>query len=236
MLDRVLADCSDFDEHSKPQPHSGTVPLGFSNSRAFSLYAGFGKRLLDILLVLASLPVLVPVLAVLAILVRRDGASAFFGQDRIGFNGEKFVCWKLRTMVPNAEELLETHLAQNPEARREWDEFQKLRNDPRITPIGRILRATSLDELPQFWCVLKGDMSLVGPRPFLPVQQQLYHGQSYYDLRPGITGLWQVTGHNDTSFVERVNFDESYSRKLTLWTDVKILFSTVKVVLRSDGV
>jgi lipopolysaccharide/colanic/teichoic acid biosynthesis glycosyltransferase len=143
--------------------------------------------------------------------------------------------WKLRTMVDNADERLEAYLEANPEARSEWDSSQKLKDDPRITRVGRMLRRTSLDELPQVLNVLTGDMSLVGPRPMMPSQRTLYPGSAYYRLRPGITGSWQVTDRNDSTFADRARFDTAYERELSLATDVKILLATVRVVLRGTG-
>lgn len=140
--------------------------------------------------------------------------------------------WKLRSIVPNAEAQLQSYLDKNPEARAEWDRTQKLRFDPRITPIGRIIRKTSLDELPQLWNVLRGDMSLVGPRPMMVCQKPLYYVSAYYALRPGITGFWQTSVRNESSFAERARFDADYLRHLSLGTDISVLFKTVKVVLR----
>ncbi len=230
-----MVEYSDFNEEEE-RGGAEIIPVSFVDQRGHSLYKNHFKRIFDIFLVVASAPITLPILLIFALLVKRDGGPAFYGQDRVGLDGETFTCWKLRTMVPNADSLLEEHLASDPALRDEWQEYQKLRNDPRITSTGRILRASSLDEIPQLWCVLKGEMSIVGPRPFLPEQQSLYHGKMYYRMRPGITGLWQVTGHNDTSFVDRVSFDDSYGMQLSLWTDVKIMFQTIAVMLRSDGV
>lgn len=200
-----------------------------------SFYINYVKRFVDIAVILGSAPITVLVTFLMIVLVKRDGGSAFYGQDRIGKNGERFVCWKLRSMVSDADAKLEDHLASNPAARQEWNEFQKLRIDPRVTPIGRFLRRSSLDELPQLWCVLKGEMSIVGPRPFLPQQQSLYGGKIYYQMRPGITGLWQVSDHNDTNFAARVGFDDDYAQKASLWMDLKIMFKTVLVMARGGG-
>ncbi len=201
-----------------------------------SIYEDYFKRALDIVIVLLSAPVVLPVCLILILLIRRDGGPAFFSQTRIGRDGKPFTCWKLRSMVPQADDMLKGYLSDNPEARLEWDEYQKLKNDPRITGLGRFMRSSSLDELPQLWCVLKGDMSLVGPRPFLPEQEPLYAGRTYYDLRPGITGLWQVNGHNDTCFAERETYDENYGKSVSLWSDICIMFRTVFVMFRGEGV
>ncbi|WP_372674943.1 sugar transferase [Aquicoccus sp.] len=200
-----------------------------------ALYRTGFKRALDIMLVLASLPVTLPIALMLMGLVALDGHSPIYRQKRIGRGGRVFHIVKIRTMVPGADALLEQCLEADPEARREWDETQKLKSDPRITPIGGALRKCSLDEVPQLWNVLKGDMSLVGPRPMMVDQQALYPGTAYFDLRPGITGLWQVSDRNDSSFAARAGFDTRYLASLSLSLDLAILFRTVVVVLRGTG-
>jgi lipopolysaccharide/colanic/teichoic acid biosynthesis glycosyltransferase len=160
------------------------------------VYRVFGKRAIDLTLVLLAMPLWLPLLVIGAALVMLDGHNPFYSQERIGRNGRVFRIWKLRSMVPDADVFLENHLANNPEARAEWDVTQKLKEDPRITPVGRVLRKISLDELPQLLNVLTGDMSLVGPRPIMVNQQALYPGRRYYDMRPGLTGLWQVSDRN----------------------------------------
>jgi exopolysaccharide production protein ExoY len=193
------------------------------------------KRILDVAAVVAALPFLIPLILLLACLVRRDGGPAFYVQDRVGMNGRIFRLWKLRTMVPDAEARLAEHLALSPAARAEWQETQKLKNDPRITRLGRILRKTSIDELPQLWNVLRGDMSLVGPRPMMPAQQALYPGQAYYRLRPGLTGFWQISDRNETAFAGRAEYDSNYAAQLSIWTDLSVLLRTVRIVLRGTG-
>jgi lipopolysaccharide/colanic/teichoic acid biosynthesis glycosyltransferase len=143
--------------------------------------------------------------------------------------------WKIRTMVPQADRLLEAYLAENPEVRREWDLTQKLKCDPRITRFGGLLRKTSLDELPQLWNVFVGNMSLIGPRPMMVDQEGLYPGTAYYALRPGISGPWQVSKRNESSFAERAKYDTDYYLGLSFRGDLKILAQTVGVVLRSTG-
>ena len=156
-------------------------------------------------------------------------AGRFYRQARVGRGGRIYRIWKLRSMVMNADQKLEAHLAADPAARAEWDETQKLKRDPRITRFGRLIRKSSLDELPQLWNVLIGDMSLVGPRPMMPDQRALYPGRAYYALRPGITGPWQVSERNATSFADRARFDDKYhDRDLSLATDVRLLRPTVK--------
>ncbi|MEM9433445.1 MAG: sugar transferase [Pseudomonadota bacterium] len=176
-----------------------------------------------------------PLIAALAALVATDGHSPFYSQKRIGKNGRIFRMWKLRTMVPNADKMLESYLAENPAAKAEWDATQKLKKDPRITPIGRLLRKSSMDELPQLFNVLRGDMSLVGPRPMMVDQRDLYPGLGYFRVRPGITGLWQVSDRNECDFQERAKFDDKYDRDISLKTDVIVLLKTFKVVCRGTG-
>jgi exopolysaccharide production protein ExoY len=214
-------------------PQSTRADYSFARKPVF--YRAFGKRVLDIVLVTVALPVVVPVMLILAVLASLDGHSPFFGQYRVGRDGRTYRMWKLRSMVKDAESRLETYLESNPSARAEWDEKQKLLKDPRITRIGRFIRKSSLDELPQLWNVLKGDMSLVGPRPMMLGQQALYPGEAYFRLRPGITGLWQVSERNESSFAERAGYDATYDRNLSFVTDVKVLFATVFVVLRCSG-
>ena len=199
------------------------------------LYRSVLKRLFDILLVVAAAPFVVPIVAILALIVARDGAKPFYFQDRIGLNGRTYRIWKLRSMVVDADSHLAAHLAASAEARAEWTATQKLKADPRITSFGRFLRKSSLDELPQLFNVLKGDMSLVGPRPMMCEQQALYPGTSYYDLRPGITGYWQISDRNETAFAERAFYDTRYAADLSLTTDLRILAKTVGVVLRGTG-
>jgi lipopolysaccharide/colanic/teichoic acid biosynthesis glycosyltransferase len=202
------------------------------------IYASVGKRVLDTILAVLLLPILLPVLAVVWFLIQRDGGSAVFAQPRIGLNGRTFTCFKFRTMVVNAERVLEEMCAKDPEIAAEWHTYQKLRNDPRISKIGKILRATSLDELPQIFNVSRGDMSLVGPRPFLPSQQAIYDaagGKAYYHMRPGITGPWQVFGRGATTFEARVSFDETYYSKLNFLADLSLIMRTARVVLCRTG-
>ncbi len=198
-------------------------------------YVATLKPLLDAVLVIVALPIVLPLIAVLALLISLDGGSPFYTQKRVGKDGRIFRMWKLRTMVADADCLLADYLAHNPVAAAEWNATQKLKNDPRITRLGRVLRKASIDELPQLFNVLNGTMSLVGPRPFMVDQAQYYHGNSYYDLRPGITGLWQISDRNDCDFVERVRYDNAYARRVSLKTDIAILWRTISVVLRGTG-
>lgn len=199
------------------------------------LYRAFFKRGFDLaLLSVCAIPVLV-VLAILTIVVACGGASPFFTQQRIGKNGKNFKMWKFRSMVVNAEQELEIYLAENPVAKAEWTLNQKLKNDPRITKIGRIIRKTSLDELPQLWNVLKGDMSLVGPRPMMREQLGIYPGRAYFSLRPGLSGFWQTSVRNGSSFAERAFYDTQYSHELSFLTDLSVLWRTFGVVFRGTG-
>ena len=206
----------------------------FAKSTA-ATYRNTFKRIMDVALVLIGAVPALTITLVFAMLVALDGKSPFYMQKRIGRNGRVFRMWKLRSMVVNADKALADHLETDPAARVEWDRFQKLSHDPRITKIGRLIRKTSIDELPQLWNVLRGDMSLVGPRPMMPCQQGIYPGTAYYALRPGITGLWQTSVRNESSFSERAGFDTAYLRKLSFTTDVKTILRTFKVVFRGTG-
>ncbi len=175
-----------------------------------------------------------PLLCLLVLAIRLDCHPAFYCQTRLGLGGKEFRIWKLRSMVADADQCLERHLA-DPIAREEWDRTQKLTRDPRITPIGRFIRKYSIDELPQLWNVLRGDMSLIGPRPMLPEQRPLYPGDACFRVRPGITGLWQVSERNASSFADRASYDEYYAVNLSLRLELLIMIRTIGVVLRGTG-
>lgn len=179
----------------------------------------------------------IPLFVVLVIIIRLDGGPALYSHGRVGSGGRRFVCLKFRSMVTNADEVLDRLLRSDPDAAREWAETQKLRDDPRITKVGRVLRKTSLDEIPQFINVLRGEMSLVGPRPIIAKEIQRYGDDYYYyiEARPGITGLWQVSGRNDTSYEERVRLDVLYIQQWSMWRDFAILIKTIPVVIRRRG-
>ena len=198
-------------------------------------YRAFGKRCLDIALVLMAAPFMIVIVGLLALFVAVNGGQPFYLQKRVGRNGRIFTMWKLRSMVHDADARLEDYLDCNPKARCEWDSSQKLKSDPRITAFGRFLRKSSLDELPQLWNVLIGDMSLVGPRPMMVCQQEIYPGTDYYALRPGITGPWQVSARNASTFADRAKFDMRYNREMSFKTDVRLIFATLRVVLRATG-
>ena len=164
-----------------------------------------------------------------------DGHNPFYSQMRVGKNGRSFRMWKLRTMVPNADEMLESYLAEHPAARLEWNATQKLKRDPRVTWLGFLLRKTSLDELPQLWNVLNGTMSLVGPRPIMVNQRDAYTGHAYFNLRPGLTGAWQVSDRNNCDFIDRVRYDDLYDNDLSFRRDFGIMLETLRVVARGTG-
>nr|WP_240453735.1 sugar transferase [Chachezhania antarctica] len=205
------------------------------SGRAF--YRRFGKRAADIVLCLTLLPVIAPVILMLWLFVRRDGGPGFFGHRRIGQNGKVFRCWKIRTMVVDAETKLRDHLAKNPAAAEEWERDRKLENDPRITKLGNFLRKSSLDELPQIWNVLRGDMSFVGPRPIVRSEMNKYgvYRNAYKTMKPGITGLWQVSGRNDISYDERIGLDLEYMQTVSFFKDLELVAKTGTAVLSRTG-
>jgi len=199
---------------------------------------GWRKRALDIVLSLGLLVALAPVmLAILALMKLSDPGPVLFGHKRIGLGGRYFLCWKFRSMATNSAELLQDLLQTDPAARAEWEATRKLRSDPRVTPLGRFLRQTSLDELPQLLNVLRGDMSLVGPRPIVDEEVHRYRHRfsAYKRARPGLTGMWQVNGRSDTSYAARVKFDTYYVLHHSTLLDLKILMRTVRVVLQREG-
>lgn len=199
---------------------------------------GVVKRALDVAVSSSALLLLLPLLALLAVAVRLSSPGpAMYGQRRRGFRNEEFTCWKFRSMVPDSNARLTAYLEASPEAAREWRETRKLRNDPRVTRVGAFLRNTSLDELPQLWNVLCGDMSLVGPRPIVDAEITRYGGKfRYYAAsRPGLTGLWQISGRSDTSYQARVDFDSYYVANWSISRDLMILTKTVPAVLSRRG-
>ncbi len=201
-------------------------------------YGAAGKRMIDLCGAMILALVFLPLMLMVALMVRAQGSGLIFGHERVGRNGRTFRCLKFRTMVPDAQQRLAELLERNPEARREWDENHKLEDDPRITRIGHFLRRTSLDELPQLWNVIRGDMSLVGPRPVTPTELAERYGDSigaYMSVRPGLTGPWQVGGRNNISYDERVRIDRSYAQAHSLALDMTILVRTVMVVVGATG-
>jgi exopolysaccharide production protein ExoY len=196
------------------------------------------KRTIDIVGALTFFALFGPLYLVVALCVGISmGRPVHFWQHRLGVNGQRFRFYKFRSMVRNSDVVLDEFLSRNDMARTEWDTFQKLEKDPRITPIGQFIRKLSLDELPQFWNVLKGDMSLVGPRPCMERQRSLYGKgwEHYCAMRPGITGLWQVSGRNRLSYARRVELDVEYVSNWSLWLDIKILLKTVRAVVTGEG-
>lgn len=196
------------------------------------------KRVFDIVFSALAIVFFAPILlGVAALLKLREGGTVFFAHERVGRGGRRFRCLKFRTMVPDAEERLAEILASDPVARAEWDATRKLTHDPRISCLGNFLRRTSLDELPQFFNVLKGEMSVVGPRPIVVEEMVLYRESivEYLAVRPGVTGLWQVSGRSDTTFDERVALDSRYVRSMSLLEDVRIVARTVGVLLNQKG-
>jgi lipopolysaccharide/colanic/teichoic acid biosynthesis glycosyltransferase len=196
------------------------------------------KPLADLIIVFLTLPILLPLGLVIAAIIRASSdGSALYRHRRIGQFQQPLYVWKFRTMYKDSDQLLEQCLSESPAARREWSETHKLRNDPRVTPIGRFLRKTSLDEIPQLINVLAGEMSIVGPRPIVDMEKAKYgmYLQMYSYAMPGITGLWQVSGRCDVSYQERVLLDVRYVKQWSLWMELKIILKTVFVMMHREG-
>lgn len=199
----------------------------------------FFKRLIDICGAIVGILILIPLIAIVAIVnyVSGDRGPIFYSHERIGKDGKRFKMYKFRSMVVGADDILKEILANDEKARKEYAEYKKLKDDPRITKIGKILRKTSLDEFPQFINVLKGEMSLVGPRPYMP--KEVEEMENYYNIviqhKPGVTGLWQIAGRSDTTFKDRLNIDLEYHRNNSVTKDMEILIKTVTKVLKSEG-
>jgi exopolysaccharide production protein ExoY len=213
----------------------GRGGLGAGVSLDLRPLGGALKRGADLLIAVASLVLVLPLaLMIAALILLTMGRPVFFAHPRVGFQRKPFRCLKFRSMVNDPDGVLQRYLAENPEAAREWSETQKLRNDPRVTFVGRMLRKSSLDELPQLINVLRGEMSCVGPRPVITDELARYGAKLplYLSTRPGMTGLWQVSGRSSVDYCDRVALDETYVRSWSLWLDLKILFSTVFVLLK----
>ena len=215
------------------------IPKRIERSSIVLKIEKIAKRLLDILGGFCGLLVLIPLTIGIWIankLSKEDG-PVFFTQERIGQDGKIFKMYKYRSMVVGADDKLRQYLEENEEAREEYKKYKKLKNDPRITKIGKIIRKTSLDEFPQFINVLKGEMSLVGPRPYLPREKEEINGFFNYIMscKPGITGLWQTSGRSDTTFTDRLTLDMSYYYNHSLKRDIKILYKTVRNVVKKEG-
>jgi undecaprenyl-phosphate galactose phosphotransferase len=196
------------------------------------------KRLMDIVMILAAAPfILFVVLLVSLLILITMGRPVFYCHERIGKGGRKFILWKFRTMVKDADKKLQDYLEEHPGMREEWVLNFKLKDDPRITPLGQNLRRLSIDEIPQFWNTLKGDMSLVGPRPIVRDELDRYgdYKQAYLSVLPGITGIWQVSGRSDITYVDRVKMDIEYFENMSFGLDIKLLIKTVFEVIRRSG-
>lgn len=196
------------------------------------------KRLVDIVGAVLILIIFLPLLCIVtAGVVATSGWPLFYSHRRVGLGGRSFNLHKFRSMRKDADKVLNTFLDSDAGARREWEAFRKLKADPRITRFGSFLRRSSLDEFPQLWNVLKGEMSLVGPRPVTRAESSKYgeHWKTYCSMKPGISGLWQVNGRNGLTYAQRVAFDVEYVRNWSLWMDLRILVKTVSVVLRREG-
>jgi Undecaprenyl-phosphate galactose phosphotransferase WbaP len=241
---------TEIDAEARSASHDVIVSLGPPVLSSFDSHAGLLaavpietsvnaalKRFLDVLGALALGLIFSPLMALIFLLMRREGGPVIYRHRRVGRNGKVFECLKFRTMVPNAEQVLRDVLERQPELKAEWLRDHKLRNDPRVTALGRFLRRTSLDELPQLWNVVRGEMSLVGPRPVVR-EELMRYGRNlrvYLSAKPGITGLWQVMGRNDTDYRRRVAMDVCYVRNQNLLLDLYILLKTTRVVLGGGG-
>lgn len=211
---------------TRPEASEAFIPLG-----------GRTKRIIDVVIASLTLALLAPLMIITSCLIRLTiGGPIIFAHPRIGYGGKQFRCYKFRTMPHDADEILRRHLANNPEAEQEWRQYRKLRKDPRVTFVGHILRKSSIDELPQLFNVLLGDMSCVGPRPIVRDELEYYgiNCLTYMKARPGLTGLWQVSGRNTLSFDQRVSLDCAYVRSWSLWTDFRILAATASAVMKDE--
>ncbi|HEY6868690.1 MAG TPA: sugar transferase [Novosphingobium sp.] len=223
---------TELDQQTLPWGPVSPVPMGgkhppFSASRA-----------LDILIASCAILFLLPLMIVIAVAIKlTEGGPVFFRHRRVGYSRRQFECLKFRTMHVNSARILADHLAANPAAREEWQLSQKLQNDPRVSPLGLFLRVTSMDELPQLFNVLRGDMALVGPRPVVTAELRHYgrYARYYFAVRPGLTGLWQVSGRSNTSYRRRVAYDVTYVRSRSIATDFGILARTIPAVMMARG-
>ena len=221
--------------------NNALVPLARNLERNESILKleRVAKRFIDIIGGIVGAICLIPLTIIIWIanLIAKDNGPIFYTQERIGKNGKTFKMYKYRSMVVGADEKLKEYLAENEEARKEYSEYKKLKNDPRVTKVGAFLRKTSLDEFPQFINILKGEMSLVGPRPYLPREKEDINGFFNYIMscKPGLTGYWQVNGRSDVTFTERLEFDMQYYYKHNLKLDIKILKQTVEDVVKRKG-
>jgi exopolysaccharide production protein ExoY len=218
------------------QVHVSPVPIVVT--AALGPVGGWRKRAFDLVSATLALTLLSPLFAWAALMVRLSSPGPiFFRQQRIGYDGRRFLCYKFRTMVVDADVQLQRLLNADALARAEWETCQKLKCDPRVTQVGQVLRLSSIDELPQLLNVLRGEMSLVGPRPIVEQEISRYRERfvEYQRARPGLTGIWQISGRNDVSFDERVILDRSYVRNWSFLADIKIVLKTIPAVLLSKG-
>lgn len=221
------------------EPHDigGILGLEVRQNLFNGLYQSI-KRLIDLSVIIISAPAWIIAFAIIALLIRLNSRGpVIFRQKRIGKNGNPFMIWKFRTMVHNADQVLEEYLKEHADIREEWEKTQKIKNDPRVTSFGKFLRRFSLDELPQIFNVIKGEMSLVGPRPIVEEEIGYYkdHFHLYKKVKPGMAGLWQISGRNDTTYEQRVKLDEYYVRNWSVWIDIYILAAVIRVVLSGKG-
>lgn len=214
-------------EHTQQMNNNLATPVKYLAKRLFDYTVGTG------LLIIFFIP-----MSIVFILLWVTSKEPILKQERIGLNGKPFICYKFRTMCVDAEDILNDLLVTDREAKIQWDKYRKLKSDPRVTRLGRFLRKTSLDELPQIFNVLKGEMSIIGPRPYLPSEWDLFKefGEVILSIHPGITGLWQVSGRNDKAFEERISLDVFYARHWSFKLNVIILLKTMKVVIKQEGV
>ena len=219
-----------------------TIPVSttIDNKKIKTIIEKGIKRIIDIIGGLVGTIALIPLTIIIYIarkILHEDDGPIFYEQLRIGKNGKHFKLYKYRSMVIGADEILKEYLAENEEARIEFEENQKLKNDPRITKLGNFIRKTSLDEFPQFINILKGDMSLVGPRPIVDREVKLFGNKmkTVHSVRPGLTGYWAANGRSDTSYEQRVEMEAYYAENFSLLLDIKIIFKTIKSVLRKEG-
>jgi Undecaprenyl-phosphate galactose phosphotransferase WbaP len=233
----VLSELTGLPDHWNPQQIDGLTGIHLEQNLMLPL-PRLTKRCMDLVASIIGGIILLPLFFYLAVAVKMSSRGPIvYYHERIGINGRRFKAWKFRTMFQNADAVLELYLEEHPELREEWERDHKLKFDPRVTRIGKFLRKTSLDELPQLWNVIWGDMSLVGPRPI--VEAEIVKYGPYYGLytmvKPGITGLWQVSGRNNTTYDERVQFDAYYVRNWSPWLDLYLLLRTIRIVLFAKG-
>ena len=251
ILLSIIGECSKYFNHVTIIPNlfgisslwvsakdlGGILALDIKNP-SLSRSAQLMKRIMDVLLTLIGGFLILPIILTVSFLIKVDSpGKIFYGNKRVGKNRDSFLCWKFRSMRQNADEVLNTYLAKDLKLKQEWEKNQKLKDDPRITKIGKFIRKWSIDELPQLWNVLKGEMSLVGPRPCFEVQLQRYgkNQDLYTRVKPGITGLWQISGRNTLSFDDRVKLERHYVSNWSIWLDIYILAKTIMVVLKGEG-